>query len=114
MSERPARPLTLSTIVALLRLMWGQRSLQILMLEGRRHAVDLGRGKAELLRHPAPRSNRLPHLRCDFMGLVLAQFEIAGDLERQLQRGGAVVQIDSGGQDARLRSEKRREWKWGR
>ena len=48
-------------------------------------AIDLGRGKTELLRRHAPRSNRLPHLPRDLMGLVVTQFEIAGDFERQLQ-----------------------------
>lgn len=44
--------------------------LEILMLEGRRHAVDLGRSQAHLLRFPAPGPNRVPHLPCDLMGGV--------------------------------------------
>ena len=72
------------------------------MLERRRHAVDLGRCDAKFRRLLPPRRNRLPRLPCDPVGFGLAQFKIAGDFKRQIQRCRIVVDIDGCGQNPRL------------
>jgi hypothetical protein len=51
----------------------GQRFLQILVLEARRHAIYLRSRKAELLRFPPPGGNGMPHFGGDLARLVLVR-----------------------------------------
>ena len=67
------------------------------MLERRRHAGNLGWCEAKAGSLVSPLRNCLAYLPYDQMGLTLVQFEIAGDLECQLQRRRTVVKIDGGG-----------------
>ena len=59
----------------------GQRFLQILVLEARRHAIYLRSRKAELLHFPPPGGNGMPHFGGDLTCLVPTEFEIRRDFQ---------------------------------
>jgi len=71
-----------SAPVPILLLLQSSSGLQVLMLKGRRHAINLGRSETKLRGLPSPRRNRLPYLRCDLTRFVQIQFEIRRDIER--------------------------------
>ncbi len=79
-----------------------ERGLQIPVLEGRSHSVDLGRGNTETRRLSAPGRHCAAYLDCDPAGRLRIKLKIRRHLHCSVERGGAVFEVDGGRQNSRL------------
>ena len=80
----------------------GQCPLQVVVFEGTRHAVGLGSARAECFRGVAPARGYGRDFPDDDASLRRRQREELGSGLQQIERTGALAEIDVGRQDPRL------------
>ena len=78
------------------------RRAQVLVLEGRGHAVDLGRAEAKICRLLAPRRNSAPNFPGNSARALFIKLKITGNAHCQPQRRCPVIEIDGRCERTRL------------